>query len=192
MIKRFTDLTSRVVPLLADDVDTDQIIPARFLKVVDRSGLADGLFAAWRLDPTFVLNHPESRGAAILLAGNNFGCGSSREHAPWALIAGGFRCVIARSFADIFMNNALKNGLVPVALDADAHAALVEARAKDSALKVHVDLRTETVRFVDREAGFRVDPFARRCLLEGIDPLGYLLSQEEHVAAFEKARGDAA
>ncbi len=192
MSKRFTQLTSRVVPLLADDVDTDQIIPARFLKVVDRTGLSEGLFAAWRLDPAFVLNRPESRGAEVLLAGNNFGCGSSREHAPWALLSGGFRCIVARSFADIFMNNALKNGLLPVAIDAAAHSALTRARELDPGLEVHVDLSRETIRFSDREARFHVDPFARRCLLEGTDPLGYLLAQDAHITAFEKARGEAA
>jgi 3-isopropylmalate/(R)-2-methylmalate dehydratase small subunit len=188
MSRRFTELSARVAPLLADDVDTDQIIPARYLKVVDRSGLAEGLFAAWRLEPGFALNRPESEGAQILLAGSNFGCGSSREHAPWALLAGGFRCVIARSFADIFMNNALKNGLLPVALADDAHAALVSARQADPALEVRVDLHGQVVSFAGKEARFSVDPFARRCLLEGTDPLGYLLSQEEHVAAFERAR----
>ncbi len=185
---RFTDLTSRVVPLLLDDVDTDQIIPARFLKVTDRSGLAEGLFAAWRLEPDFVLNRPESAGAQILLAGRNFGCGSSREHAPWALVAHGFRCVIAESFGDIFFNNALKNGLLPVALPPGAHAALVTARQAKTDLAVHVDLRTCLVRFGDHEARFSVDAFARRCLLEGIDPLGYLLAQEEHIASYEAKR----
>jgi 3-isopropylmalate/(R)-2-methylmalate dehydratase small subunit len=186
----FDTLRSRVVPLLADDVDTDQIIPARFLKVTDRSGLGDGLFAEWRKDPGFVLNQPESEGAAILLAGKNFGCGSSREHAPWALLEGGFRCVVARSFADIFRNNALKNGLLPVALDDEAHAALREARAADPAVEVAVDLERQQVTFPGGEARFSVDPFARDCLLRGVDQLGYLRSHTAAIDAFEARRGE--
>jgi 3-isopropylmalate/(R)-2-methylmalate dehydratase small subunit len=191
-VKPFTELTSHVAPLLADDVDTDQIIPARFLKVTDRSGLAEGLFAEWRKDPDFVLHRPEVEGAQILLAGQNFGCGSSREHAPWALLAGGFRCVIARSFADIFRNNALKNGLLPVALDDAAHAALRAAVEADPRVEVRVDLRALRLEHPGGEASFHVEPFARDCLLSGVDQLGHLLSHQDAIAAFEARRGDQA
>ena len=189
-MQAFTTLASRVAPLLVDDVDTDQIIPARYLKITDRNGLAEGLFAEWRKDPGFVLNQPESEGAEILLSRHNFGSGSSREHAPWALVAGGFRCVIARSFADIFHSNALKNGLLPVELGEEAHAALVAARAADPALVVHVDLPAQEVRFGDAfAASFAIDPFAKRCLLEGIDSLDYLRAQVPAIEAYESARG---
>ncbi len=193
MPERFTTLTSHMALLPLDDVDTDQIIPARYLKVVDKEGLAEGLFAGWRYrpdgspDPDFVLNRPEARGAQILLAGNNFGCGSSREHAPWALLGWGFRAVIARSFADIFRNNALKNGLLPVAVGAEAHQALLDLAAADPRAQVTIDLASQTVRLPDgREAAFPIDPFAKRCLLEGIDQLGYLLSFEEQIRAYEE------
>lgn len=189
-MKAFETLSSRVVPLLADDVDTDQIIPARFLKVTDRAGLAEGLFAEWRKDPNFVLYRPEARGAQILLAGKNFGCGSSREHAPWALLSGGYRCVIARSFADIFRENALKNGLLPVALDQESHAALRAAVEADPRARVRVDLRRQRVDHPAGSAEFVVDPFARRCLLDGLDPLEYLVSHEDAIRTFEASRDD--
>lgn len=182
-------VTSRVVPLLADHVDTDQIIPARFLKGTSTDGLADALFADWRRAADFVLNRADAQGAAILLAGENFGCGSSREHAPWALVAWGFRAVIARSFADIFRANALKNGLLPVAPDAATHAWLAARRAADPGLEVTIDLEALQLRARSggetREAAFVVDPFARHCLLHGIDELGYLLSHEEAIRAHE-------
>lgn len=182
----FANLRSRVVPLLADDVDTDQIIPARFLKVVDKEGLASGLFAEWRKNPEFVLHRPSSQGAEVLLAGRNFGCGSSREHAPWALRAGGFRAVIALSFADIFCANALKNGLLPVALDKAAHAALSEAVARDANLRVEIDLEANEARWGAQVASFTVDQFARHCLLRGIDELGFLLAYVDRIAAYEQ------
>jgi 3-isopropylmalate/(R)-2-methylmalate dehydratase small subunit len=187
-MKRFTTLESRVVPLLTDDIDTDQIIPARYLKRTDRSGLGEGLFAEWRNDPRFVLHHPHTEDARILLAGKNFGCGSSREHAAWALLSGGFACVIARSFGDIFESNALKNGLLPVALSDVAHTALAFAREKDHALEVRVDLEAQRVTWHGSEAAFAIDPFARRCLLEGTDPLGYLMRYESMIAAYEGRR----
>ncbi|MBX3269064.1 MAG: 3-isopropylmalate dehydratase small subunit [Sandaracinaceae bacterium] len=188
-MKPFLELTSRVVPLLRDDVDTDQIIPARYLTVTDRSGLAEGLFAAWRSDPASPLADP--RGAQILLAGHNFGCGSSREHAPWALLAGGYRCVIARSFADIFRQNALRNGLLPVALDERPHARLVTSLEEDPRLTVRVDLFATTVSWRDHLARFPIDGFARECLLGGVDALGYLLARDAEIAAFETRRGAA-
>jgi 3-isopropylmalate/(R)-2-methylmalate dehydratase small subunit len=169
----FGTLTARTVVLPIDDVDTDQIIPARFLKGTTRDALGRHLFAGWRDDPVFALNRPEAAGAEVLVAGRNFGCGSSREHAVWALRDWGFRAVVAPSFADIFRANALKNGLLPVAVGADAHAKLLAAPGA----AVVVDLETRTLVLPDgtREA-FPVEPFARRCLLEGMDELDFLLS----------------
>src|SRR5512132_3737367 len=174
--------TSRLIPLLVDNVDTDQIIPARFLKGTSKAGLGEGLFADWRYDGDgqpregFVLNRPEMAGRSVLLAGANFGSGSSREHAAWALDAFGVRAVLAPLFADIFRNNALKNGLLPVELPADAHAELAAAVA------------AETVTLPGgRAVRFTVDPFARQMLLDGTDELGYLLSQGAAVAAYEDA-----
>ena len=188
-MKPFVEFESRVSPLVRDDIDTDQIIPARYLTVTDRSGLAEGLFAAWREDPAFPLN--QISGPEILLVGSNFGCGSSREHAPWALAAGGYRCVIARSFADIFAGNALRNGLLPVALDEERHARLVECIAENPQLEVKVDLAAKRVSWGDEQASFDVDDFARECMLDGVDALGYLLAREEAIDAFEAKRGDA-
>jgi len=186
MGQQFTTLTSRVVPLPVDNIDTDQIIPARFLKVIDKQGLADNLFVDWRQDPGFVLNQPEARGARILLAGDNFGCGSSREHAPWALTGWGFAAVISTSFADIFRGNALKNGLLPVTLPERTVQALFEARADDPELTVTVDLENQQVHLADgTRVGFEVDPFARHCLLAGVDQLGYLADLEDRLRAFE-------
>ena len=186
--------SSKVVPLLADNVDTDQIIPARFLKTTDKTGLGEALFSDWRYNadgspkPDFVLNRPEMRGRQILLAGDNFGAGSSREHAPWALVGYGFRAVLSTSFADIFRNNALKNGLLPIALTADAHARIAAMVVADPDLELAVDLEASRVRLPDGStAGFEVDPFSRRMLLEGTDELGFLLAQSEAVAAYEAA-----
>jgi 3-isopropylmalate/(R)-2-methylmalate dehydratase small subunit len=194
MATPFRPFTSRLVPLLADNVDTDQIIPARFLKVTDKAGLGEGLFADWRYDaagrprPGFVLNRPEMAGREVLLAGGNFGAGSSREHAPWALRAFGFRAVLATSFADIFRANALKNELLPVELPAGVHAGLAAAVDADPDAEVTVDLDAETLTLPDgRAVAFEVDPFARRMLLEGTDELGYLLAHGEAVAAYEAA-----
>src|SRR3970040_1341830 len=148
---QFTALTSRLVPLPMNDVDTDQIIPARFLKATDKLGMGDHLFADWRYDadgspkPDFVLNKPEHRGAQILLAGDNFGCGSSREHAPWALIGFGFRAVISTSFADIFRNNALKNGLLPIVVDEVMHHTLFEMLEEIPNAELTIDLASQTV-----------------------------------------------
>jgi 3-isopropylmalate/(R)-2-methylmalate dehydratase small subunit len=186
--------TSKVIPLPVDNVDTDQIIPARYLKGTSKDGLGEGLFADWRYDGDgtpregFVLNRPEMAGRAVLLAGANFGSGSSREHAAWALHAFGIRAVLAPLFADIFRNNALKNGLLPVELPADAHAELAAALRADPEAEVTVDLEAETVTLPGgRTVGFTVDPFARQMLLDGTDELGYLLSQGAAVAAYEDA-----
>jgi 3-isopropylmalate/(R)-2-methylmalate dehydratase small subunit len=191
----FTKLESRVVPLANRNVDTDQIIPARFLKTTTKDGLADQLFCDWRYDaegrpkPDFILNQPRAKGAQILLAGDNFGCGSSREHAPWALTQFGFRAVISTSFADIFKQNSLKNSLLPVIVPADVHASLFALVESDPDLKLIVDLASQKLVLPDgREVEFPIDPFSRQCLLDGVDELGYILKHEPAIAAFEQAR----
>jgi 3-isopropylmalate/(R)-2-methylmalate dehydratase small subunit len=192
MMEPFTTLTSSCVVLPAENVDTDQIIPARFLKTIDRRGLGAHLFADWRVDeagnprPDFPLNSPGAAGAAILVAGHNFGCGSSREHAPWALLDFGFRAVISTGFADIFRNNALKTGLLPVALSTSAHSALLKQLADAPRASVTIDLETQTATLPDgTRHAFTVDPFARHCLLNGVDELGFLLKLEPAIAAYE-------
>jgi 3-isopropylmalate/(R)-2-methylmalate dehydratase small subunit len=194
-VKTFTNFESRVVPLPVNNVDTDQIIPARFLKTTSKQGLDQQLFYDWRYDeqgrpkPDFILNQPRGRGAEILLAGDNFGCGSSREHAPWALTQFGFRAVISTSFADIFQNNALKNSLLPIVVPAGAHQALFAALEKDPELRIKVDLAAQTLTLPDGQAvNFPVDAFSRQCLLDGVDELGYILKQEPAIAAFEAQR----
>lgn len=188
----FTTLTSRAAPLPVENVDTDQIIPARFLKTTEKTGLGKHLFADWRYDsrgqakPDFVLNRPDAQGCQVLLAGDNFGCGSSREHAPWALTDFGFRAVISTSFADIFRNNALKNGLLPVAVDTATLRRLFDLVTADPAAQVTVDLDTQTLTLPDgATASFPVDPFAKTCLLQGTDELGYLLRRADVIAAYE-------
>jgi 3-isopropylmalate/(R)-2-methylmalate dehydratase small subunit len=193
-MQKFTQLTSRLVSLPVNDIDTDQIIPARFLKVIDKQGLGKNLFADWRYESDgspksgFPLNQPENQGAQILLAGHNFGCGSSREHAPWALTGFGFRAVLATSFADIFYNNALKNGLLPVAIDPATRQHILAALAQDAALEITIDLTSQTVCLPDGTCvRFAVDGFARTCLMQGTDQLGYLLSFEDEITRFEQA-----
>ena len=190
---QFISLTSRVVVVPQNDIDTDQIIPARFLKTTDKHGLGASLFADWRYGPDgvpvpgFPLNAPRAQGAKVLLAGDNFGCGSSREHAPWALTGFGFRAVVSTSFADIFRNNALKNGLLPVAIDAGAHAALLSELARQPDAEVTIDLATQTLRLPDGTVvKFPIDPFARTCLLEGVDELGYILRFESRIEEHEQ------
>ncbi len=186
--------TARVIALPNENVDTDQIIPARYLKITDKVSLAQYLFNDWRYDthgnprPEFLLNHPEARGARVLLAGNNFGCGSSREHAPWALLGFGFRAVISTSFADIFRNNALKNGLLPITVDNASHHMLFDFAAEFPAAEIKVDLATQTLTLPDGETiSFPLDPFSKFCLLNGVDELGYLLEHEGQIRAFELA-----
>jgi 3-isopropylmalate/(R)-2-methylmalate dehydratase small subunit len=184
----FTTLGSTYVVLPQDNVDTDQIIPARFLKGTDKLGLGAALFADWRGRPGFPLDQPDAAGARILVAGANFGCGSSREHAPWALVGAGFRAVVAPSFADIFRQNAMKNGLLPVAVDPALHARLVEARRDDAQARIAVDLPAQTVGLVGGpRALFDIDPFAKECLTRGIDELGYLLARTEDIERHEAA-----
>ena len=188
----FTTLGSTAVPLRAENVDTDQIIPARFLTAVTKAGMGDGLFAAWRYEtdgspkPDFVLNVPEYQGAEILIAGRNFGSGSSREHAVWALTEYGFRAVIAPGFADIFYNNSLKNGLLPVTLPEDQVAMLWDLVEEQPDTTISIDLETQTVTLPDgQQAGFAIDPYRKVCSLKGLDDLGYLLEQAPAIAADE-------
>jgi 3-isopropylmalate/(R)-2-methylmalate dehydratase small subunit len=185
-------IESRTIVIPRENIDTDQIIPGRFLKVTDKQGLGKALFSDWRYDadgkprPDFVLNRPEAQGCAVLVAGDNFGCGSSREHAPWALVDAGIRAVVSTRIADIFRNNALKNGLLPVALEPAAHAKLLAAPGAP----VRIDLEAQTVTLPGGgTARFAVDAFARYCLMNGVDELGYLLSQDAAIAAWERARG---
>jgi 3-isopropylmalate/(R)-2-methylmalate dehydratase small subunit len=184
-------ITSRTVLLPVENVDTDQIIPARFLKATSKIGLGKNLFADWRFDAAgqpkadFILNRPEAAGATILVAGDNFGCGSSREHAPWALHDHGFRAVVSTSIADIFRNNALKNGIVPVVVDPAVHARLLAAPGGS----VTISVEDQTLTLSDgTRTSFPIDPFARFCLLNGVDELEFLLAQERAIAAFEKGR----
>ena len=191
---QFTSLTSRVVVLPVNDIDTDQIIPARFLKATDKIGMGDHLFADWRYTddgspkPDFVLNQPEAVGRQILLAGDNFGCGSSREHAPWALTGFGFRAVISTSFADIFRSNALKNGLLPIIVDESIHQRLFTLVGANPGMELSLDLATQTLSFPGGSVTFFIDPFNKTCLLNGVDELGYILSFEKNIAAFEARR----
>jgi len=189
---QFTTLTSRAVPLPVNDVDTDQIIPARFLKVTDKAGLGANLFADWRYHPDgspkpdFILNQPAHRGAQILLAGDNFGCGSSREHAPWALAGFGFRAVISTSFADIFRSNALKNGLLPIVVEAAAQRDLFDLLEEAPQAELTVDLAAQTVTLPGGQTlSFPIDGFSKTCLLKGVDELGYLLNFENKIAEYE-------
>lgn len=189
---QFTSLTSRAIPLPMNDIDTDQIIPARFLKATDKQGMGDSLFADWRYNPDgspkpdFPLNRPEYRGAQILLTGDNFGCGSSREHAPWALIGFGFRAVISTSFADIFRSNALKNGLLPIVVGGTTHATLIESLVTKPDAELTVDLAHQTLILPNgNPVLFPIDSFSKTCLLNGVDELEYILTFEKNIAAFE-------
>ena len=193
-MRQFTKLRSRVVALPTTNIDTDQIIPAAYLKITDKSGLGEGLFANWRYsdpksktpDRDFVLNHPEKESAAILLAGDNFGCGSSREHAPWALLEWGFRAVISTGFGDIFRSNALKNGLLVVQITPEQSDKLFAACAADPKAEIAIDLEQQELETPTGEAvSFEIDSFARHCLLEGLDQLGYLLDKTDAITAYE-------
>jgi 3-isopropylmalate/(R)-2-methylmalate dehydratase small subunit len=186
-----TLIRSRTVVMPSTNIDTDQIIPARFLTTTVREGLGVSLFADWRYGPDgtprpdFVLNQPQAAGCQILVAGRNIGCGSSREHAPWALLDYGFRAVISTEIADIFRNNSLKNGLLPVVVDESTHAWLLA----NPGVEVEVDLPATTLRLPDqREVSFPIDGFSRYCLMHGIDELGYLLNQRSEIERYEQAR----
>ncbi|MBK9709907.1 MAG: 3-isopropylmalate dehydratase small subunit [Kouleothrix sp.] len=189
-----TSFSGRIVALPLENVDTDQIIPARYLKVTDKSGLAEGLFFAWRYNadgspkPDFVLNRPDVQGAQVLVAGNNFGCGSSREHAPWAIRGYGFKAVISTYFADIFNNNSLKNGLLPIVVDQETYYQLVSLFDEDPTTAVTVDLASQTLTLPGgQQVGFPIDPFAKHCLINGVDQLGFLQAEEPAIAAYEQS-----
>ena len=200
----FTTLTSTVIPLLEENIDTDQIIPARFLKTIDKAGLGEVLFCDWRYDgevPTveaasgatasasFVLNQDRYHGARILFAGDNFGCGSSREHAPWALSGWGLRAIISTSFADIFRNNALKNSLLPVVVDRATHEELARRSGTSQGLSVTIDLPAQELKVPGlAPVSFSIDGFSKRCLIEGVDQLGYLLSHDDRITEYEEGR----
>jgi 3-isopropylmalate/(R)-2-methylmalate dehydratase small subunit len=187
--------TSKVVPIDADNVDTDQIVPARYLKVTDKAGLAEALFRDWRFEedgslkePPFVLDHPGMAGRQILLVGDNFGSGSSREHAPWALTAWGVRAILSTGFADIFRGNSLKNGLLPIVVSPEVHRRLRDLIDRDPDAQLTVDLSEEGVLLPDGSTiDFEIDPFAKRMLLAGTDEIGYLLSKQTEIAAWEAA-----
>ncbi len=174
------------VALPRDHIDTDQIIPARFLKTTGREGLGAHLFAGWR---PCILDEPVARGARVLVAGRNFGCGSSREHAPWALVDFGFGAVVAGSFADIFRQNALKNGLLPVELPEREHAEVLALVAAHPGVRVRIDLDHLVVSWPSGACGFTIDAFARTCLLNGVDEIGYVLRREDAIAAYERRLG---
>jgi 3-isopropylmalate/(R)-2-methylmalate dehydratase small subunit len=193
MADPFRTFTAKVVLLPAENVDTDQIVPARYLKVTDKAGLAEALFRDWRFDetgalrePRFVLDQPGMAGRGILLAGHNFGSGSSREHAPWALTAWGIRAILSTGFADIFRSNSLKNGLLPIVVDADRHRQLFDLVSRVPDVELTVDLETQLVHLPgDDDFAFDVDPFARLMLLDGTDEMGYLLAREREIKAWE-------
>jgi 3-isopropylmalate/(R)-2-methylmalate dehydratase small subunit len=191
----FRMFTSRVVPLPAENVDTDQIVPARYLKVTDKQGLAEALFRDWRFeadgslkDPPFVLDRPEMTGRRILLVGDNFGAGSSREHAAWALTAFGIRAILSTSYADIFRSNSLKNGVLPIVVDPPTHARLFELLAAEPDAELTIDLAEQGILLPDGSTiDFDIDPFAKTMILAGTDELGYLLSKEAELDAWETA-----
>jgi 3-isopropylmalate/(R)-2-methylmalate dehydratase small subunit len=194
MPEPFGTFTSRVIPMPAENVDTDQIIPARFLKTTEKSGLASALFNDWRYlpdgspKPEFILNRPEMQGRQVILAGDNFGCGSSREHAPWALTSWGIRAVISTSFADIFRGNSLKNGLLPIEVEPETYAGLVDLVASHPDAQVTVDLVEQIVHLpTDEDVPFSVDSFSRQMLLAGTDEIGWLLSRSDAIDAWEAA-----
>jgi 3-isopropylmalate/(R)-2-methylmalate dehydratase small subunit len=189
----FTRLTSRVIPLAHNNIDTDQIIPARYLKVTNKDGLSEGLFYEWRYDddghpdPGFPLNFDVCQQAQILVAGDNFGCGSSREHAPWALVGWGIRAVVSTSFADIFRSNALKNGLLPVSIDFDTQEKIFNGVEHDPEMLLTIDLPSQTITLPDGDSvSFPIDTFSKTCLLEGVDQLGYLLKRETQIEQYEQ------
>ena len=184
--------SGQIVAVPINDTDTDQIIPASYLKVTDKAGLGQGLFSNWRYNadgspkPDFALNQPEYKDATILIGGHNFGCGSSREHAPWALQGGGFKAVVSTYFADIFRNNSLKNGLLPIMVDEETHQQLISLAQEDPSTSVTIDLASQTLTLPDgRAVKFPIDGFSKECLLNGVDQLGYLMNLDDQIAAYE-------
>ena len=190
-MERFTTLTSTMVSIPIENIDTDQIIPAQFLKGVDRAGLGERLFHHWRSNPDFILNQPAVQDARILVAGDNFGCGSSREHAVWALMGSGFQVVISTGFADIFQNNALKNGLLPITVGPPTHRQLQALIAENPDYTLAIDLEAQTLTLPDgRPVAFPIDSFSKNCILQGVDPLGYLQSRLDAIEAYEAKQAD--
>ena len=193
MVEPYRSVRSKIVPLRAENVDTDQIVPARYLKVTDKTGLSDALFRDWRFeedgalkDPRFILDRPGMAGRRILLVGDNFGAGSSREHAPWALAAWGVRAILSTSYADIFRSNSLKNAILPIVVDPATHALLFELLAADPDAELTIDLSEQGILLPDGSTiDFDIDPFAKRMILSGTDELGYLLSKEADLGAWE-------
>lgn len=185
-------MAGRIVPMPINDIDTDQIIPARFLKTTDKDGLGKQCFFDWRYEADgspradFILNQPQYQGASVLVAGNNFGCGSSREHAPWALMAMGFKAVISTEFADIFRSNSLKNGLLPIIVDAETQAQLLSLGEEDPSTEVAIDLEAQQLILPDnRRVTFPIDSFSKYCLLNGVDQLGFLLGLDDEINTYE-------
>ncbi len=196
-MEKFTKLTATMVSIPTDNIDTDQIIPARFLKVTDKNGLGENLFSDWRYNADgspkedFVLNTKQGKKAKILVAGDNFGCGSSREHAPWAIMGHGFRAVVSTGFADIFRNNSLKLGLLPVIVDQDTHFQLLSLIEEEPDTQVIIDLENQTLQLPDgRKVKFPIDNFSKTCILDGIDQLGYLQSHASAIEAYEATHPD--
>jgi 3-isopropylmalate/(R)-2-methylmalate dehydratase small subunit len=196
-MEKFTTLTATMVCIPTENIDTDQIIPARFLKVTDKNGLGDNLFCDWRYNEDgspkadFILNTPQGKKAQILVAGDNFGCGSSREHAPWAIMGYGFKAVISTSFADIFRGNSLKLGLVPIAVDKETHLQLMSLIEEDPDTEIFIDLKNQTVQLPDgRTVDFPIDNFSKVCILNGVDQLGYLQTHAAAVETYEAAHPD--
>jgi len=189
-MEKFTTAVGTMVAIPTENIDTDQIIPARFLKVIDKNGLGDNLFCDWRYNADgspkadFILNQEQGKKAAFLVAGDNFGCGSSREHAPWAIMAYGFRAVLSTGFADIFSNNSLKLGLLPITIDKDTHMQLLSLIEEEPDTQITIDLANQAVVLPDgRKVTFPLDTFSKTCILQGVDQLGYLQS---HLAAVER------
>jgi len=191
----FTTLNSKLIPLMQKNIDTDQIIPSRYLKAIDKASVAGGLFADWCYNPDgtvnkdFILNQPEYKNAQILLVGDNFGCGSSREHAPWAITGWGIKAVISTSFADIFKNNALKNGLLPITVNEDVHRSLFELTEETPGAEININLESQSVILPSGASFvFEIDQFSKKCLLTGVDQIGYILSFEDKINQFEQDR----
>lgn len=196
-MERFTKLTASLVAIPTENIDTDQIIPARFLKVTDKNGLGDNLFSDWRYNPDgspkeeFVLNTEQGKKAKILVAGDNFGCGSSREHAPWAIMGYGFRAVISTSFADIFRNNSLKLGLLPIVVDKETHWQLLSLIEEEPETQLTIDLESQMMQLPDgRKIEFPIDNFSKTCILKGVDQLGYLQNHTSAIEAYEATHPD--
>jgi len=196
-MEKFTQMACRMVSIPTDNIDTDQIIPARFLKVTDKDGLGENLFCDWRYHPDgspkedFVLNTEQGEKARILVAGDNFGCGSSREHAPWAIMGYGFRAVISTSFADIFRNNSLKLGLLPIVVDKETHLQIMSLIEEEPDTQITIDLKNQTLQLPDgRKVKFPIDNFSKTCILQGVDQLGYLQGHASAIETYESAHGD--